>query len=57
MTVLDSKVVLVRIEGAKENARAASLLDTADALQMLLWRLDALADDLRQGLCDRDGNA
>jgi hypothetical protein len=53
--VLDQEAVLLRIERAKENARAYSLLDTKDAFKMLLRRLDALADDIRQGLHDEDG--
>lgn len=54
MQPIDLAAILRRVEQIAANGQAAGLIDASNALSITLTRLDALADDLRKGLHDRD---
>ena len=54
---MNSADIVKRLNRMAEAARAEALLDPAEALQVLLRRVDALGDDVSKGLFDAESGA
>lgn len=54
---MDSQKVVTRLKRMADLAREGALLDALAAFEVLLRRVDTLADDLASGIFDGDAGA